>query len=243
LPRSVEYHPWEILDATRCLKYVGTGDFGSAIAESLRRSVNQSPFVRQLPSSLTTKCISKIRDLLRPAFKSHPSSKTENIRRRAHTEALLRTQQKPVLNLFRNNDRLIVDGPAGTGKTLIALELARQAVEAGKRTGLICFNRLIGEHLASKTAIDGPLLVAGSVSALLARLLDIEIPENASQEFWDGEFLDQAESLLLSDERVADCPFDVLIIDESQDLLCRPRLLNCVRFLLTTSSEKTLPQG
>jgi DNA polymerase III delta prime subunit len=238
LPRSVEYHPWEILDATRCLKYVGTGDFGSAIAESLCRSVNQSPFVRQLPSSLTTKCISKIRDLLRPAFKSHPSSKTENIRRRAQTESLLRTQQKPVLNLFRNNDRLIVDGPAGTGKTLIALELARQAVEAGKRTGLICFNRLIGEHLASKTAIDGPLLVAGSVSALLARLLDIEIPENASQEFWDGEFLDQAESLLLSDERVADCPFDVLIIDESQDLLCRPRLLNCVEFLLRGAFKK-----
>lgn len=232
LPRSVEYHPWEILDAAQCLKYVSTGEFCSAIAESLRRSVNQSPFVRQLPSPLSAKSISKIRDLLRPAFKSHPSSKTESNRRRAHTETLLRSQQKPVLNLFRNNDRLIVDGPAGSGKTLIALELARQAAEAGKRTGLICFNRLIGEHLESKTGGDGPLLVAGSVSALLARLLDIEIPENTSQEFWDGEFLDEAESLLLSDERVADCPFDVLIIDETQDLLCRPRLLNCVEFLL-----------
>jgi hypothetical protein len=232
LPRSVEYNPWEIFDAAYCLKFVRKNDLGSAITDSLRKSVAQSPFVRHLPTPLSAKSIGKIKDLLRPAFKSHPSSKTESLRRRAHTEALLRSQQKPLLNLFRNNDRLIVDGPAGSGKTLIALELARQSAEAGKRTGLICFNRLIGEHLEKQTAGDGPSLVAGSISALLARLLGMKIPENPAQKFWHGEFLEQAESLLLSDERAADCPFEVLIVDESQDLLCRPRLLNCVEFLL-----------
>lgn len=232
LPRSVEYHPWEIFDGAHCLNLVGKGELGSAIADSIRCSIDQNPFVRQLQSSLCFKSINKIRELFRPAFKSNPSYQTESLRRRVQSEALLRSQQKPVLSLFRNNDRIIVDGPAGTGKTLIALELARQSAEAGKRTGLICFNRLIGEHLASKTAGDGPLLIAGSVSSLLARLLDFEIPENPSQEFWDGEFLDNVESLLLSDERLADCPFDLLIIDESQDLLCRPRLLNCLEFLL-----------
>ncbi len=232
LPRSVEYNTWEVFDSERCMEHVKKGKLGSAIADSLRRSVDQSPFIRQLSTPLSTTSIGKIKDLLRPAFKSHPSSKTESLRRHAHTEALLRSQQKPVLNLFRNNDRLIVDGPAGSGKTLIALELATQAAESGKRTGLICFNRLIGEHLESQTADTGPLLVAGSIFALLARLLGIEIPDNPTQEFWNGEFLDQAESMLLSDERAADCPFEVLIVDESQDLLCRPRLLNCVEFLL-----------
>lgn len=238
LPRSVEFNPWEILDARQCLNHVDKGTLCKAISDSVRRSVDQSPFVRQLPNPMSVKSIAKLKDLLRPAFKSLPSSKTESLKRQAQTEQLLRSQQRPVLNLYRNNERLIIDGPAGSGKTLIALELARRSAELGKRTGLICFNRLIGDHLESKTANDGPMLIGGSISALLARMLDIVIPESPTQEFWDGEFLEQAESKLMSDERATDCPFDELIIDESQDLLCRPRLLQCAEFLLRGGFSK-----
>lgn len=238
LPRSVEYNPWEIFDARQCLEHIHKGKLGDEIDQSLRRSVDQHPFVSQLETPISSKSIAKIKDLLRPAFKSLPSSKTESLRRSARTEELLRSQQKPVLNLFRNNDRLIVDGPAGSGKTLIAFELARRSVEAGKRTGLICFNRLIGEKLASQTCEDGSLLVAGSIFALFARLLAIEVPENPTMKFWNEDFIDEAENKLLSDERSADCPFDVLIIDEAQDILCRPRLLHCVEFLLRSGFQE-----
>ena len=74
-------------------------------------------------------------------------------------------------------------------------------------------------------------MIAGSIYALLARLLEIQIDEKPNRDFWEKKFVEEAERKLLLDER-ADCLFDQLFIDESQDLLCRPRLLNCVEFLL-----------
>ena len=42
------------------------------------------------------------------------------------------------------------DGGAGTGKTLLALEFARREASSGRKVLLVCFNKLLGQWLASK---------------------------------------------------------------------------------------------
>ncbi|MGB7328197.1 MAG: NERD domain-containing protein [Rubripirellula sp.] len=232
LPKSVEYHSWEIMNQSDCLKHVDAGEFCTKIEQSLVRSIDQHKYAKPLANPLPARSIKELKDFLRPTFKSVPSAKASQERRKAHISNLLRETQKPVVRLFRDNPRLIVDGPAGSGKTLIALELARRSAEQGLRTGLLCYNRLIGKHLASEVESDGPLLLAGTAYAMLRSLLNIEVPENPDQDYWDSEFLDLAENALLSDDRKADCPFDVLVVDEAQDLLSRPRLLGCVESLV-----------
>ncbi len=61
-------------------------------------------------------------------------------------------QQFRVLDQLADNPRLVIDGLAGTGKTMLAIESARRAVESGRRVLFLCFNRLLAEWLAEQTA-------------------------------------------------------------------------------------------
>ena len=54
------------------------------------------------------------------AIRNEPTFKKQQETARKELEQKLRVQQKPVLNLIPDNPRIIVDGGAGTGKTLIA---------------------------------------------------------------------------------------------------------------------------
>ena len=67
--------------------------------------------------------------LLLPGPETQTTSREEIQRREHEIELLLRDQQKPVLQLAALNERVIVTGAAGTGKTLIAMEVARRAAE------------------------------------------------------------------------------------------------------------------
>jgi RecG-like helicase len=41
----------------------------------------------------------------------------------------------------------VIQGSAGTGKTMIAIESAIRAADEGKKVFLTCFNRIIGEWM------------------------------------------------------------------------------------------------
>ena len=51
---------------------------------------------------------------------------------------------------------VLFSGPAGSGKTLLAMEAARREVAVGKSGRLLCFNRLLGKRLTADMAdVDG----------------------------------------------------------------------------------------
>ena len=52
----------------------------------------------------------------------------------------LTTDQLSSLELINDNSRCVVDGAAGTGKTVLAMELARQRCEKGETVALMCSN-------------------------------------------------------------------------------------------------------
>jgi UvrD-like helicase C-terminal domain/Nuclease-related domain/AAA domain len=68
----------------------------------------------------------------------------------------LSSDQAWVLAFVTHRRRAAVTGPAGSGKTLLAISLAKRLATAGHRTLLTCFNRRLGEHLRTSVAdVDG----------------------------------------------------------------------------------------
>ena len=51
---------------------------------------------------------------------------------------------------FFVNKRMLIYGPAGTGKTLLAMEQCRRLRAEGKKVLYVCYNRLIANSVREK---------------------------------------------------------------------------------------------
>lgn len=60
----------------------------------------------------------------------------------------LTEQQAQVIRMLKYTSRARIAGPAGTGKTLLALRQARDYAAQGRRTLFVCFNRALSDFLA-----------------------------------------------------------------------------------------------
>jgi hypothetical protein len=111
-----------------------------------------------------------------------------------------------------------VTGPAGSGKTILATEIARHEAESGKRTLLTCFNRRLGEHLQASTEGTPNLHVAHfhALCTELAREANIPLnePEGPEDRRWFEHTLPGA---LEEAARALGPRFDAIVVDEAQD--------------------------
>ena len=141
------------------------------------------------------------------------------------------------LDELEDNDRCLLTGGAGTGKTMLAAEYAKR--EAGKKARVlfVCFNRLLGGWI--RRLADTAGVVAGNwhdIASDFARRssLQKEFDEqdrtirqrggdgahDLNQHGLDETFADYGKFGL--EER--DVLFDVLVVDEAQDLLWSPHV-------------------
>lgn len=130
-------------------------------------------------------------------------------------------QQITVLRLLRTQPRLLVEGGAGTGKTLLACALAREHAALGKQVLFTCYNRQLAAHLAA-TLADVPNVIVRNFHDLVkaqaeAAGLPYSVPpdDGARRQFFNE---DAADLLLLASE-YCDPLFDSLIVDEAADFL------------------------
>lgn len=137
-------------------------------------------------------------------------------------------QRATLLGLMQN-DRVLVEGTAGSGKTLLALEFAITRAFEGKRVLLLCFNRNLAEWLQEQAKCDprtkkaGTRLVVSTFHAFARAIahragVAFDVPEAEQQRFWDDEvplILEQSIEVLRS--RGQQEVFDAVVVDEAQD--------------------------
>jgi hypothetical protein len=131
-------------------------------------------------------------------------------------------EQFELLDYVDYNDRCLVQGAAGTGKTIMAMEVFRRKVAEGKKIGLFCFNRRLGEKIRSSLMNmmeekPGSFII-GTFHSFLMQQVNTAEPEDEKEKstfFSEGlplEYLLQIENVSEDDK------LDFLILDEAQDL-------------------------
>ena len=225
-PEIPEYERWEIIDVDDL-----RGPISTLIRKALARE--EQRLGRMGASSLASASSLKIlRNFLRPDFDVGIARST-TVRRSEERILHLTEEQFDVLDLFELNSRCLVEGAAGTGKTLLALEFARRVSPAAGRILLLCYNRLLGDWIASRAAelLQPGVAICGSYHQCLRSLI-LRTP--AAEEFLHAERAARGSeadlfglvyplfgelALADSDERA-----DLLILDEAQDVITEPVL-------------------
>ena len=148
--------------------------------------------------------------------------------------------------------RCVVDGAAGTGKTVLAVEIARQRCEASETVGLLCCNphlsRRFERWAETLPSNNGGKVVAGTLATLpLWSFRANDVLKNKHQQRLDNSpeleeslklgYLDQGwrefigETIEDLDTLGQEQLFDYLIVDEAQNL-CDPMFLRLMENLL-----------
>lgn len=123
-------------------------------------------------------------------------------------------EQFTALEGILENDLVLVRGGAGTGKTLLARELALRESLAGRKTLLLTFTDALGLELAGRVDMPGvEVSPVGRFALGKLRNAGYLEPETYAPEFWDGVTRMAARSSHLWDG----CGFDTVIVDEGQD--------------------------
>ena len=131
---------------------------------------------------------------------------------------LTQDQAKPLTSLAKA-PRLAIRGCAGSGKTMIAVERAKQLASEGKEVGFICFNRALRDHLRERYPDSGVTFQTfHGLCVQLGHQAGIEMPDyppgEAPQTYWD----DELPEILVDAVEELGAPFDALLVDEAQDL-------------------------
>ena len=137
----------------------------------------------------------------------------------------LTQEQLSVLDQLAANRRGLLEGAAGTGKTVLATEQAMRQALSGKRVLFTCFNRLLAEEIGRWTS-DIPNLDVANYHQLIVSLLKRAGLSHTVDANWD-EFNRRVEDLVIQALDLlsgAFEPYDYLVMDEAQDLMTQPFL-------------------
>ncbi len=201
-PASTDFVRAELLDCDDLGR-----DAGARLAAS--PSLAQALLQRGTPSRPV---LESIRKFLRPDFDRVETLSTTlwDTERRL---IALTDEQYEVLDHVMDNAGALVHGGAGTGKTVLAVELARRIAASGRSVMLTCFNRELGLWLEERVKTFGPgKVVAGNLHRLMRPAVEASGLAPLGDDFGAAWYEAAALAVSGNDER-----FDTVIVDEAQD--------------------------
>jgi superfamily I DNA and RNA helicase len=129
----------------------------------------------------------------------------------------LTDEQYIIMQGFFANKRMLVSGPAGTGKTLLAMEQCRRLTAEGYRVLYICYNRLISSYVRQVFEIEKKEIGVYTLPKfLMEKTGTIEIKEDDKffKELLPELFLKNSSDYISEKDK-----YDAIVIDEGQDLM------------------------
>lgn len=156
----------------------------------------------------------------------------------------LTNEQYRCLDQLDDNPRCLIQGPAGTGKTLLAIEEVKKSVVRGERVALFCFNANLADWLSSYFA-DMPDAVRPKYVGTFHKYMTQVAKEGGIlpaypydpdkvQQYYQMDLPEAAAIALLDSGEL----YDKIVVDEAQDLI-RDSYLE----VMSTCLEKGLSRG
>jgi hypothetical protein len=221
--QSPEWHLWQCIDARDLARNPISRLVTNMLERAHSHSISRHGSARwydDKESRPTEGQIKRMVQIMRGDFEAVTSPR-DRVRQAEQTIEMLTEEQYSVLDALEDNERILVNGLAGTGKTVLAIEAARRATQTGSTVLLVCFNKLLGEWIAHE--VDGidvrelGSIRTGHLHGLMRDIVGKASPVKEGSEYWEKELPEQTLLSLWSNEKAQ--KFDVLIVDEAQDIL------------------------
>lgn len=169
------------------------------ISESIDRVYNY--YGAEKITNLSENTSKKIINILAPEFDLIPRIGSEK-EEKEYAFLRLTREQSTLLDYLVEQRKVTIQGPAGTGKTLIAIEEAKRLSNQNRKVLLLCFNHFLYEFL--KNSVRELNVECYNLNALLTRYTG-----NSSIDYQHAEiYLNKIKDKLY---------YDDIIIDEGQD--------------------------
>lgn len=221
--QSPEWQPWQFIDGTDLTRRPISKLITNMLAQAHSHSASRSGAAHWYDSEASRPSPSqtnRLVQLMRGDFEAVASLK-DMVHQAEQTIKKLTEEQYVVLDALQDNDRVLVNGLAGTGKTVLALEAARRACHSGAAVLLVCFNRLLRDWMSAEVEnIDSTAtgtIRAAHVHGLMREIVGQAAPVGQDSRYWTKELPEQALLSLWDDANAR--KYDVLIVDEAQDIL------------------------
>jgi Holliday junction resolvase-like predicted endonuclease len=177
--------------------------------------------------------VSRAVDLLRGDFRFVPSI-SSIINRINRQLTSLTDEQYLLLENLDVNERLMVSGAAGTGKTLMAIEQCRRETAAGLKVLYLCFNHMIAAYVRRLTDAEGNPWDVYTLHSIMKMMVGKMDSATISSEIFVSELPEHFIEHMSSETEWK--PYDVVIIDEGQDLMNK-RYMECIDKLVLGGIE------
>lgn len=185
------------------------------------------------PEKLSPSDIEKLVGFLRGEFTFIPSlgSRLENVEKQL---LRLTSEQARIMEALSLNDHLLINGGAGTGKTLLAADFAVRQASRGKHVLFLTYNKNLANNVKCQI-VEQECLKIINIHALFGEYVTVDVDkvrENAGRYFSEElpeVFYDWLQGA--DEELMAGLQYDLLVMDEGQDIM-KPNYLYCLNKLL-----------
>ena len=155
-------------------------------------------------TNLTEQEVNRIlREILCPQFNVFPSVTFESDLKKIVFHRMLE-EQAGILNFLSEQKTAVINGAAGTGKTMIAVEKAQRHASAGEKVLFLCYNVQLKNYLSENYPHDN--IDYYTISGLACKLCDIGSPN-----------YEKLKSVLEEMYIYDSFPYMHVVIDEGQD--------------------------